>query len=77
VLYTEITISDNGKGIGKEDLPYIFKRFYKGKNASDDSVGIGLAMAYSIVTSQQGDIEVKSQKDIGTTFQIKFFKQVI
>lgn len=76
-LFTEITISDNGKGIAKEDLPYIFKRFYKGKNASDDSVGIGLAMAHSIVTSQQGDIEVTSQEDIGTKFQIKFYKRVI
>lgn len=76
-LFTEITISDNGKGIPKEDLPYIFKRFYKGKNASDDSVGIGLAMAHSIVTSQQGDIEVTSKTDVGTTFQIKFYKQVI
>jgi signal transduction histidine kinase len=76
-LFTEIAISDNGEGIAKEDLPYIFKRFYKGKNASDDSVGIGLAMAHSIVTSQQGDIVVKSQKGVGTTFQIKFYKQVI
>ena len=77
VLFTEIIISDNGEGIPKEDLPYIFKRFYKGKNASDDSVGIGLAMAYSIITSQQGDIEVTSQPSVGTTFQIKFYKQVI
>lgn len=76
-LYTEITISDNGKGIAKEDIPYIFKRFYKGKNASDDSVGIGLAMAHSIITSQQGDIEVKSKPNVGTTFHIKFYKQVI
>lgn len=76
-LFTEICISDNGKGIAKEDLPYIFRRFYKGKNASDESVGIGLAMAYSIITSQHGDIEVKSQPGAGTTFQIKFYKQVI
>ncbi|WP_077212066.1 sensor histidine kinase [Bacillus dakarensis] len=76
-LFTEITISDNGKGIAKEDLPYIFKRFYKGKNASDDSVGIGLAMAHSIITSQQGDIEVQSLPGVGTTFHIKFYKQVI
>lgn len=76
-LFTEISISDNGNGIAKEDLRYIFKRFYKGKNASDDSVGIGLAMAYSIVTSQQGDIEVTSQIGVGTRFQIKFYKQVI
>lgn len=76
-LFTEITICDNGKGIAKEDLPYIFRRFYKGKNAGDDSVGIGLAMAYSIITSQHGDIEVKSQPGVGTSFQIKFYKQVI
>lgn len=76
-LFTEITISDNGKGIAKEDLRYIFKRFFKGKNASDDSVGIGLAMAHSIITSQQGDIEVTSQTGVGTKFQIKFYKQVI
>ena len=76
-LYTEIIISDNGKGIPREDLPYIFKRFYKGKTASEDSVGIGLAMAHSIVSSQQGDIEVKSESGVGTTFSIKFYKQVI
>ncbi len=76
-LFTEISIRDNGKGIAKEDLPYIFKRFYKGKNASDDSVGIGLAMAYSMITSQQGDIEVSSEPGVGTLFQIKFYKQVI
>lgn len=76
-LFTEISIRDNGKGISKEDLPYIFKRFYKGKNASEDSVGIGLAMAYSIITSQQGDIEVSSEPGIGSLFQLKFYKQVI
>lgn len=76
-LFTEITISDNGKGIPKEDLPYIFQRFYKGRTASDDSVGIGLAMASNIIKSQQGDIEVKSESGVGTTFSIKFYKQVV
>ncbi|WP_456274826.1 sensor histidine kinase [Bacillus sp. AK031] len=74
-LFTEIRIKDNGKGIPKEDLPYIFRRFYKGKNAGEDSVGIGLAMAYSIITSQQGDIEVRSEKGLGTEFFIKFYKK--
>lgn len=73
-LYTEIIIADNGKGISKDDLTYLFKRFYKGKNASDDSIGIGLAMAYSIVTSQHGDIEVTSEEGKGTQFRIKFYK---
>ncbi|MFC4401958.1 sensor histidine kinase [Gracilibacillus xinjiangensis] len=76
-LYTLITIEDNGKGIAKSDLPYIFKRFYKGKDGSDDSVGIGLAMAYSIITNQQGDIEVYSKEGEGTQFQLKFYKGII
>jgi signal transduction histidine kinase len=76
-LFTEITIQDQGRGIAKEDLPYILKRFYKGKNAGEDSVGIGLAMAYSIITSQKGDIEVTSIVGKGTQFHIKFYKKVI
>lgn len=73
-LFTEIKILDNGSGIEKEDLQYIFKRFYKGKNAGEDSVGIGLAMAKTIVTSQNGDINVSSRKNEGTCFIIKFYK---
>ncbi|MGM7680671.1 sensor histidine kinase [Cytobacillus sp. Hm23] len=76
-LFTEVIIADNGKGIPKEDIPYIFKRFYKGKNANTDSIGIGLAIAYSIITSQNGDIEVQSKEGEGTRFLIKFYKQVI
>lgn len=74
-LYTEIMVKDNGHGIAKADLPYIFRRFYKGKNAGEDSVGIGLAMAYSIITSQQGDIEVRSEQGKGTEFHIKFYNK--
>ncbi len=77
VLYTEIIIADNGKGIPKEDIPYIFKRFYKGKNANEDSVGIGLAMAHSIIKRQNGDINVESSREKGTRFHIKLYKQVI
>lgn len=77
VLFTEILIADNGKGIAKEDLPYIFKRFYKGKNASEGSIGIGLAMAHSIIVSQNGHIEVKSDTERGTQFRIQFYKQII
>ncbi|QVY63431.1 sensor histidine kinase [Cytobacillus gottheilii] len=76
-LFTEIIITDNGRGIPKEDLPYIFKRFYKGKNAGDDSIGIGLAMAYSIIKRQNGSITVKSELNQGTTFHIKLYKQIL
>jgi signal transduction histidine kinase len=73
-LYTEIIITDQGPGIAKEDLPHIFKRFYKGKNASAASVGIGLAFAHTIITEQHGFIHVKSELGKGTIFQIKFYK---
>jgi len=76
-LFTEIVIADNGKGIPKEDLPYIFKRFYKGKHASEGSIGIGLAMAHSIIASQGGVIDVRSDGENGTEFRIKLYKQVI
>lgn len=73
-LYTEVIIADKGRGIPKEELPYVFQRFYKGKNASEDSVGIGLALSHSIITSQNGDINIKSEKGIGTQFHIKIYK---
>jgi signal transduction histidine kinase len=76
-LFTEIIIEDNGKGISKKDLPYIFKRFYKGINAGEDSVGIGLAMAYSIIKTQNGSLEVTSDVGKGSRFQIRLYKQVI
>lgn len=76
-IYTEIIISDNGCGIAKEDLPFIFKRFYKGKNAGEESVGIGLAMAKSIITRQNGNIDVTSQVGKGTVFHIKFYKKMM
>lgn len=74
-LYSEIVIKDSGEGIDKNDLPNIFKRFYKGKSSTkEDSVGIGLAMAKSIIESQNGDIYVKSEKNKGAEFHIILHK---
>ena len=74
-LYSEIIIKDSGEGIDKKDLPNIFKRFYRGKSSSkEDSVGIGLAMAKSIIESQNGDIYVESEKNKGAEFHIIFHK---
>lgn len=72
-LYTKISIKDNGSGIDKEDLPHIFERFYKGKNSSDDSVGIGLSLAKTIIEKQGGYISVSSELNKGIEFVIKFF----
>lgn len=76
-LYFEISIADNGTGIAKQDLPHIFTRFYRGKNASAASIGIGLAMSKSIIRSQQGDITVESKLGLGSTFYIRFYKSVV
>lgn len=74
-VYSKITIKDSGEGIDKKDIAHIFKRFYRGKSSSKtESVGIGLAMAKSIINSQNGDISVSSEKDKGTTFNIIFHK---
>lgn len=72
-MYTKITVSDNGCGIDPNDLPHIFERFYKGKNSDDSSVGIGLALAKTIIEKGGGFITVDSELGKGTTFDIKFF----
>lgn len=73
-LYTRILIKDNGKGIDSGDLPHIFDRFYKGKNGSDDSFGIGLSLSKTIIEKEGGSITVKSTPNIGTIFTIKYLK---
>ncbi|WFR58715.1 HAMP domain-containing sensor histidine kinase [Anaerocolumna sp. AGMB13025] len=76
-LYTEITVADNGEGIDKEDMPHIFERFYKGKNAGPDSIGIGLAMSKTILNSQNGTVSAKAGKEAGTKFFIRLYRQVV
>lgn len=72
-IYVSIRIQDEGNGIAQEDLPHIFERFYKGKNRSSESVGIGLAMAKTILQQNQGEIQVLTTSEKGTLFQIRFF----
>ena len=76
-MHTALIIEDNGNGIAAEDLPHIFERFYKGKNASPDSVGIGLAMAKAVLQNHNARIEVRSVPGRGTRFTVKFYKQVV
>lgn len=71
-IYTEIVIQDQGGGVPLDDLPHIFTRFYKGKNASKESVGIGLAMAKTIIEKQSGEIKVKNREG-GARFQMRFY----
>ena len=76
-LFTELIISDTGSGFSKEDIPHLFDRFYRGKNASDDSIGIGLALSRSILTAQNGTIKAENARNGGARFVIRFYKSVI
>lgn len=72
-VYSYITITDYGEGISKEDLPHIFERFYRGKNSSNESIGIGLSLSKTIIESNNGIVSVESNSD-KTIFIIKYFK---
>ena len=70
--YSFITVKDFGDGIDEYDINHIFERFYKGKNAKEDSIGIGLALSKTIIESDNGKITVESD-NTGTKFVIKYF----
>lgn len=76
-LYAEIKITDSGPGIAQEDLPHLFERFYRGKNAGENSFGIGLALAQMILSRENGVIRVQNAKEGGGQFLIRFFKTVL
>lgn len=76
-LYTEICIEDTGEGIAPEDLPHLFERFYRGKNASPDSVGIGLALSKSIIEKNGGVVDVKSSPGLGSRFSIRMYHGIV
>lgn len=76
-LFSTLVIRDSGDGFAPEDLPYLFERFYKGKNASEKSVGIGLALARRIITVQNGTIKAYNHPDGGAVFEIRFYKSTV
>lgn len=75
-LYTQIEVQDTGAGFDAKDIPHLFERFYKGSNASENSYGIGLALARTVITAQNGTVQA-ANGSTGAKFVIKFYKQVI
>ena len=73
-LFTEIILHDSGAGFKKEDLPCLFDRFYRGKNASTAGYGIGLALCKKIITRQGGMVTAKNHPQGGAVFSIRFPK---
>jgi signal transduction histidine kinase len=70
-IYAYIAVRNSGSGINKEDLPHLFRRFYRGKNADNEGVGIGLSMSLAIMRKQNGDIDAAN--DNGGVFTLKFY----
>lgn len=76
-VYTEIKITDSGKGIPEKDIPHLFERFYRGENAGKDSFGIGLALSRMILSRENAVIQAGNSEDGGGQFQIRFYKTVL
>lgn len=71
----EVSFSDTGKGIEKENLSKVFEPFYTTKGALGGStmpgIGLGLSVSYGIIQRHKGTVEVNSQVGQGTTFTVK------
>lgn len=66
-----IAVADTGVGIAREELPHIFRRFYRGdRSRSKPGTGLGLTLVEAVVHAHRGQIEVNSTPNIGTTFSI-------
>lgn len=69
----QITVSDTGCGIHPEDMPHIFKRFYRSRFSKDtQGVGLGLPLAKAVIEAHSGTVEVDSESGAGTVFTINF-----
>ncbi|MHB9140830.1 MAG: hybrid sensor histidine kinase/response regulator transcription factor [Paludibacter sp.] len=72
VTFLRLSVSDTGDGIAEEDLPHIFKRFYISNTADQSqSHGIGLALTNDLLQLHKGTIDVKSQLNEGSVFNIE------
>ena len=71
-----ITVADDGAGIAEEELPFLFKRFYRSKAAKDiQGVGLGLPLTKAVIEGQGGLISVRSAVGVGSTFTISFLTE--
>ncbi len=66
--HVRFLVRDDGPGIAAEDLPRIFERFYRGRNAGTEGAGLGLAIVRSVANAHAGRIDVESAPGAGSTF---------
>lgn len=72
-LYVQITVEDSGSGFDPQELPHLFRRFFRGKNSSKDSIGIGLALCRAIIEGQGGVVRAENRAEGGARFIIRFY----
>ncbi|BDZ80019.1 sensor histidine kinase [Claveliimonas bilis] len=69
--FVRIRVEDEGRGIREDNLPNIFKRFYREKESNDvEGVGIGLYLTRQIVMQEKGFVEALSRQGIGSVFSL-------
>ena len=73
-IFTVLTVTDTGPGFAPADLPHLFERFYRGERAREGGLGIGLALAQSILRAQDAEIRVGNAPAGGAQFTVKFYK---
>lgn len=74
-VVTQIVIEDDGEGIHPEDIPHIFKRFYRSRFSQEThGVGLGLSLTKSIIEAHNGTITVSSELGKGSVFTVDFLK---
>lgn len=76
-LYTELRIQDQGPGLEADDLKHLFERFYRGKQSSSQSIGIGLALARAIIKEQNGTVKAENVPEGGALFTVRFYKSAV
>lgn len=76
-LYAELLIWDEGDGFAPEDMPRLFERFYRGKGAMGDGIGIGLSMARSIFELQNGSVTARNLPQGGACFEVRVYSRGI
>lgn len=72
-----LRVSDTGAGIDPDDLPHIFRRFYRGKGSRGSGNGIGLSLAKSITEQMGGTLSAGNGREKGAVFTFTFLKDVI
>ena len=68
-----LRVKDTGMGIAEEDIPHLFSRFYRGQRAGQSNIsgsGLGLSIVKEIVDAHDGQIEVRSEVNVGSVITV-------